>query len=106
MHTWNSGDRLRRLLHCTKIKDKYVVAARIVRPHLSSSIFDFDFGTGFDDFGVKAFDDFGADFERVWRWRWRWSQRWQFAWFALVGSIHSARFAWLALGSGRARGPG
>jgi hypothetical protein len=31
---------------------------------LSSSIFDFDFGAGFDDFGVEVFDDFGADFER------------------------------------------
>ena len=30
---------------------------------LSSSIFDYDFGTGFDDFGVGAFDDFGADFQ-------------------------------------------
>ena len=29
---------------------------------LSSSIFDYDFGTGFDDFGIGAFDDFGADF--------------------------------------------
>jgi hypothetical protein len=34
---------------------------------LSSSIFDFDFGTGFDDFGVEAFDDFGADFQRACR---------------------------------------
>jgi hypothetical protein len=32
---------------------------------LSSSIFDFDFGAGFDDFGVEAFDDFGADFQRA-----------------------------------------
>ena len=32
---------------------------------LSSSIFNFDFGAGFDDFGVEAFDDFGADFERA-----------------------------------------
>ena len=32
---------------------------------LSSSIFDFNFEAGFDDFGVKAFDNFGADFERV-----------------------------------------
>ena len=31
----------------------------------SSSMFDFDFGAGFDDFGVKAFDNFGADFERA-----------------------------------------
>ena len=40
----------------------------------------------------------------AWRWRWRW--RWQFAWLASVGSIHSARFAWLASGSGYAHGPG
>ncbi len=32
---------------------------------LSSSIFDFDFGTGFEDFGVEAFDDFGADFQQA-----------------------------------------
>ncbi len=32
---------------------------------LSSSIFDYDFGTGFDDFGVGALDDFGADFQRA-----------------------------------------
>ena len=32
---------------------------------LSSSMFDFDFGAGFDDFGVEAFDNFGADFERA-----------------------------------------
>ena len=32
---------------------------------LSSSIFDYDFGTGFDDFGIGAFDDFGADFQRA-----------------------------------------
>ncbi len=30
---------------------------------LSLSIFNFDYGTGFDDFGVKAFDDFGAEFD-------------------------------------------
>ena len=32
---------------------------------LSSSMFDFDFGAGFDDFGVEALDNFGADFERA-----------------------------------------
>jgi len=32
---------------------------------LSSSIFDYDFGTGCDDFGVGAFNDFGADFQRA-----------------------------------------
>ena len=32
---------------------------------LSLSIFDYDFGTGFDDFGIGAFDDFGADFQRA-----------------------------------------
>ena len=31
----------------------------------SSSQFVFDFATGFDDFGVDAFYDFGADFERL-----------------------------------------
>ena len=30
---------------------------------LLPSIFDFDFEAGFDDFGVKAFDNFGTDFE-------------------------------------------
>ena len=29
------------------------------------SIFNFDFGAGFDDFSVEAFDDFGADFEQA-----------------------------------------
>jgi hypothetical protein len=32
---------------------------------LSLSIFNYDFGTGVDDFGVRAFDDFGADFQRA-----------------------------------------
>jgi hypothetical protein len=32
---------------------------------LSSSIFDFDFGAGFDDFGIEAFDDFGAEFQQA-----------------------------------------
>ena len=32
---------------------------------LASSIFDYDFGTGFDDYGIGAFDDFGADFQRA-----------------------------------------
>jgi hypothetical protein len=32
---------------------------------LSSSIFDYDFGTGFDDFVVGALDDYGADFQRA-----------------------------------------
>ena len=31
----------------------------------SSSLFVFDFAAGFDDFGVDAFYDFGADFERL-----------------------------------------
>ena len=30
-----------------------------------SSLFDFDFEDGFDDFGVESFHDFGADFERL-----------------------------------------
>jgi hypothetical protein len=32
---------------------------------LSSSILNFDFGAGFDDFGVEVFDYFGADFEQA-----------------------------------------
>ena len=31
----------------------------------SLSLFDFDFGADFDDFGVEAFYDFGADFEHA-----------------------------------------
>ena len=31
----------------------------------SLSLLDFDFTAGFDDFGVEAFYNFGADFERL-----------------------------------------
>ncbi len=67
MHSWNLDDRLLRLSHRTKINNTCRRSHRSIPPamDLSSSIFDFDFGAGFDDFDVKAFDDFGADFQQA-----------------------------------------
>ena len=55
---------LRLLLKNKDIMSSPLASIDLPAMDLSSSIFDFDFGAGFDDFGVEVFDDFGADFER------------------------------------------
>ncbi len=59
-------DLLFRLLPCTKVirdKDTSFLHQSFRPPAMnhSSSLFVFDFAAGFDDFGVDAFYDFGAD---------------------------------------------